>query len=107
MVNGIENQIMINRTAEYAKQTAERVSQMENAKAFAAHIEKEKVARDAQAVNEMEHSENKLVRREKDGGSQMGDDTQHEKNHEKEVSQEEILTVLPSEILGKEIDINI
>lgn len=107
MVNGIENQIMMNRTPEYAKQTAERISQVENAKAFAAHIEKEKAEREAQSVNEMEHSEHKSVRREKEGGSHTGDNTQNEENLEKEASLEEALTVLPSETLGKEIDINI
>ena len=104
MVNGIDNQIMINRTAEYAKQTADRTYQTENAKAFAAHIEKEKVASDAQTVNEMEHSENKLVRRGKDGRDENDGDNNRE-SREDIPSEDETLTVLPSETLGKEIDI--
>ncbi len=106
MVNGIENQISINRTAEYAKQTADRVYQVENAKAFAAQIEKEKVARDMQSVVEMEHSESKRVRREKDGDAQEGGGEREAERREQEAP-EEALVVMPSDTLGKEIDISV
>lgn len=107
MVNGIENQISINRTAEYAKQTADRAYQAENAKAFAAHIEKEKVAREMQSVIETEHSENKRVRREKDGGSQAGGEAGGPGSHAEAEPVEEALAVAPSDTLGKEIDITV
>jgi hypothetical protein len=105
MVNGIENQSSINRTAEYAKQTADRAYQVENAKAFAAQIEKEKTAREMQSVMETEHSENKRIRREKDRDSAGGGARDEER--EKEETPEEALTVMPSDTLGKEIDITV
>lgn len=107
MVNGIENQISINRTAEYAKQTADRVYQAENAKAFAAHIEQEKTVRDMQSIVETEHSENKRIHKDKEQDSQSGGGAGGSNGHDSGELEEEVLTVAPSDTLGKEIDITI
>lgn len=108
MVNGIENQISMNRITEYAKQTADRVNQLENAKTFAAHIEQERTTRDMQSVVQTEHSENKLVHREKDRDSQAGGGTGYSSGQSESGEQgEEALEVAPSDTLGKEIDITV
>lgn len=109
MVNGIDNQIMITRTAEYARTVADQVNEAQKANQFAAQMEKERASNQTHTVGETEHTEHKLVRKEKESGSGHG----AEQNKPEEVKaklteeEEEAQKVMPSETLGKEIDITV
>lgn len=107
MVNGIDNQIMITRSAEYARQVADQVNEAQKASQFAAQMEKERAMNQTRTVAETEHAEHKLVRREKEGGS--GAEQDHPKNAKGKLAEEEeeAQKVMPSETLGKEIDITV
>ena len=99
---------MITRTAEYARQVADHVNEAQKANQFAAQMEKERAMNQAHTVGETEHAEHKLVRKEKESGS--GRDAQDEAEGPKAKlteEEEEAQKVMPSETLGKEIDITV
>ena len=109
MVNGIDNQMMITRAAEYARQVADQVNASDKAKAFAAEMQKEHAAQETHTVGETEHIEHKLVRRDKDGGSGSDAEYNHPKDEKDKLTEEaeEAQKVMPSDTLGKEIDITV
>lgn len=109
MINGIDNQIMITRTAEYARQVADQVNEAQKANQFAAQMEKERAMHQTHTVAETEHAENKLVRREKerDSGGGAEKDNPDEAKAKLAEEAEEAQKVMPSETLGKEIDITV
>ena len=104
MVKGIDNQVMIHRTAEYARQTAARNDRAENEKAFAAQMEQQRAVQDMQSVSETERIKSKRVSREKSGNegleeSEKGEDDRGETEEESEFSK--------PNALGHEIDITV
>jgi replicative superfamily II helicase len=110
MVNGIDNQIMITRTAEYARTVADQVNEAQKASQFAAQMEKERAIHGTHTVSETEHMEHKLVRKEKERGSgrdQEQEDAPKEAKARLTEEEEEAQKVMPSETLGKEIDISV
>ncbi len=105
MVKGIDNQIMIHRTAEYARQMAARNDHAENAKEFAAHMEQQRAVHDSQSVPESERAGHKIISREKDGDSAKDGDRQREENPRDEAEEETAAS--GPETLGNEIDITV
>lgn len=108
MVNGIDNQIMITRTAEYARTVADQVNEAQKANQFAAQMEKERAMHQTHTVRETEQTEHKLVRKDKESGSgRNAEQNPKEAKAKLTEEEEEAQNVMPSETLGKEIDISV
>ncbi len=106
MVKGIDNQVMIHRTAEYARQLAARNDHAENAKAFAAQLEQQRAVHGGQSVGQAEKVERKTVSPEKDGKSPKDEEEKKGESAQDETKEDEKETSGP-DTLGKEIDITV
>jgi hypothetical protein len=103
MVKGIDNQVMIHRTAEYARQMAARNDAAENEKQFAAQLEQQRALHDGKTVMKAKQAEQKSVSREGGGHSQKDE----ENREQKETGEPEQQPAPPPDVLGTEIDITI
>jgi hypothetical protein len=105
MVKGIDNQIMIHRTAEYARQMAARNDHAENAKEFTAHLEQQRAVQGGRSVSRTEQAERKTVPREKNEDSKNDGDGQNKKKAPDEAEEEQQEGASGPDKLGNEIDI--
>lgn len=109
MIKGIDAQIMIQKSVDYAKQMSDHVNRAEQGKDFMTQMEKAKVARDAETVNKTDEAEQGRIRREKESGGGGGRETEQRQTREEEASADDIGSKLTEKekMLGSEIDINI
>ena len=103
MVKGIDNQVMIHRSTEYARQMAARNDVAENEKRFAAQLEQQRALHKEQAVSETQKAQSKNVKRE--GGEAPGQEGEAEERQGEEETLEE--SKISPGILGAEIDITV
>jgi len=95
MIRGIDSQIMIQRSVDYARRAGEQIGNIEQGKDFVAMLEKERAVHKTQSIEQAEHAEHRRINpdeeEEKDRGGRQQKD-RNSKNKEK---------------LGGEIDINV
>lgn len=110
MIKGIDAQIMIQKSVDYAKQVSDHVNRAEQGKDFMTQMEQAKIARDAETVNKTDEAEQGRIRREKESGSGSGgQEPEQREAREEETSADDIGNTLTEKekMLGSEIDINI
>lgn len=111
MIRGIDSQIMINKSIDYAKQLTDQNSNAQQAKDFIAAMEKAQIEHDDKTVNQTEETEGERIRREKEGqdgpNSRTKRDRHRETRHGKAAEEELEAEIEAKEGLGNSIDINI
>lgn len=66
MIRGIDGQIMINKSVDYAKQMADQKNNVQQGQDFINEMEKARMSQKDKSVSQAEHAENGRIRREKD-----------------------------------------
>ncbi len=61
MIKGIDGQVMIQRTVEYARQAADQANNAVLSQEFASHLQKDQAARDVNSVAKSEEAEGKRI----------------------------------------------
>ncbi len=110
MIRGIDSQIMINKSVDYAKQMADQNNNVQQGKDFVAEMEKARIKKEEESVLHVSDPENARVRREKHekdkhGGHEAAADRQEEENEG--FTAEETAEGKKAEGLGISVDINI
>lgn len=109
MIRGIDNQIMINKSIDYAKQLTDQNNNVQQGKDFIAEMEKARMEHNNKAVRETEETENGRIYREKEKkGNTDSENMPSSYRETKEEREEETeIKINIKEDLGNSIDINI
>ena len=108
MIRGIDSQIMINKSVDYAKQMADQQNNVQQGQDFISEMEKARMKQKDEAVTQTDHAENGRIRREKEDGESR--DRQHpdgEPEEEKYSVGEELPGEEREDGIGASIDINV
>lgn len=110
MIRGIDGQIMINKSIDYAKQMADQMNNVQQGQDFISEMEKARIQREDGSVTETDRAENGRIRRERDGKEKRDEDMQEqEENKETEcpdtIQQENVKGIVTG--LGSSIDIDV
>lgn len=96
MIRGIDSQIMIQRSVDYAKRAGDQIGNAEQGKDFIAMMEKERSLHDTKSVKQLEHAEHRRINKEKQKDEEHSD--QQEKNKKRKYRGLDV---------GSEIDIDV
>jgi hypothetical protein len=107
MIRGIDSQIMINKSVDYAKQLTDQMNNVQQGKDFLAELEKARMERSDVTVEQAEEAEGGRIRREDERQSQNANQEDKKKKKELEELLEEETAEVRQEGLGASIDINI
>lgn len=109
MIRGIDSQIMINKSVDYAKQMADQINNVQQSKDFVAEMEKARIKREDESVLRTEETQEERVRREKDRkeGALYEDRFADSEDKEDALTDEDVLAEEKAEGLGVSVDINI
>lgn len=105
MIRGIDNQIMINKSVDYAKQMADQINNVRQGQDFISEMEKARMKQKDNAVTETDHAENGRIRREKDNKGQQGQSERDEDAPDRKEGEK--LNGKNAMGVGTSIDINI
>lgn len=109
MIRGIDGQIMINKSVDYAKQMADQMNNVQQGQDFISEMEKVRIQREDGSVTETDRTENGRIRREKDD-KEKRDENLHEREEEAleyaDIEQQESVEGEATG-LGGSIDINV
>lgn len=109
MIRGIDSQIMINKSVDYAKQMSDQINNVQQGKDFVAEMEKARIKREDESVLRTEEAKDERVHREKDrreDGFEQSASSQSEAR-EGALTQEDVLAEEKAEGLGVSVDINV
>ncbi len=109
MIRGIDAQIMINKSIDYAKQMSDQIHNAEQGKDFITQMERERALHETKTVNKTEHTEQERIREREQERRKEDRDTFYEEQKgvvQKEPEEDEPLAE-SEKGLGSEIDINI
>lgn len=111
MIRGIDSQIMINKSIDYAKQLTDQNSNVQQAKDFIAEMEKAQMEHNDKTVSQTEETEQERIRREKEGQDSQNSRTMqdaHRTPEDRTAAGDDLEAEIEAqEGLGSSIDINI
>ncbi len=108
MIRGIDNQIMINKSLDYARHMSDQNNNVQQGKDFIAEMEKVRIKHEGESVVHVQDEDTPLVRREKEQKNQKEGHALFEQE-EREELEDDIETVEGKKEngLGMSIDINV
>ncbi|WP_066683536.1 hypothetical protein [Christensenella intestinihominis] len=108
MIRGIDGQIMINKSVDYAKQMADQINNVQQGQDFISEMEKARMNKSDQAVAETDRTEDGRIRREKNDKSKQEDRPPEQQSaDDKEAVLEDAGVEGRETGLGNSIDINV
>ncbi|PWM35868.1 MAG: hypothetical protein DBX46_05380 [Clostridiales bacterium] len=91
MIKGIDAQVMIQRSVEYARQSADHVNNAQQAQDFINRLEKEQAAQNLSTVTKSDKAEQEKIKRDKEKGASGGGAEQRKKEEKNGAEERDIL----------------